>query len=83
MLIDYLSYPEQKGRSPHTVVSYRSDITRFFNDLNIQPDDYVIASDVRKLLYNLLPQREGMPLAITTINRRLNYAVHPVKWTIK
>ena len=72
MLTDYLSHLQQKGKSPNTIISYQNDINRFFEELHIQPDGYVTASDVRKWVYSLLQPTAGMPLAVTTINRRLN-----------
>jgi integrase/recombinase XerC len=72
LLTGYLSYLEQKGKSPNTIISYRNDVTRFFDDLHLNPEDYVTASDVRKWVFGLLQPKEGAPLAITTINRRLN-----------
>lgn len=72
MLTDYLSHLQQKGKSPNTIISYQNDVNRFFEDLHIQPDGYVTVSDVRKWVYCLLQPTAGIPLAVTTINRRLN-----------
>ena len=30
------------------IISYKSDLNSFFNEMNIQPDDYVTAADIRK-----------------------------------
>jgi len=72
MLTDYLSHLQQKGKSPNTIISYQNDVNRFFEKLHLQADGYVTASDVRKWVYSLLQPTAGMPLAVTTINRRLN-----------
>lgn len=80
MLIEYLSYLEQKGKSLNTIISYRNDVNKFFEDIHIHPEDYVTASDVRKWLYGLLQPKDGKPLAITTINRRLNALRSFYKW---
>jgi site-specific recombinase XerD len=72
MLLEYIAYLQKKGKSPHTVISYRNDLYQFFGDLHIQPHDYVKETDVRKWLGQLLHPVEGRPLATSTINRRLN-----------
>jgi len=84
MLTEYLSYLEQKGKSLNTIISYRNDMNKFFEDIHIHPEDYVTASDVRKWvrkwLYGLLQPKDGKSLAVTTINRRLNALRSFYKW---
>jgi len=80
VLTEYLSYLEQKGKSPNTIISYRNDVNKFFEDIHIHPEDYVTASDVRKWLYGLLQPKDGKSLAVTTINRRLNALRSFYKW---
>ncbi len=72
MITDYLNHLHQKGKSQHTVVSYLNDLHKFLDGLNIQPHDYVTETDVRKWISKMMRPEEGKPLAISTINRRLN-----------
>ena len=30
------------------IISYKNDLNSFFNEMNIQPDDFVTAADIRK-----------------------------------
>ena len=53
------------------------------DELHIQPEDFVTATDVRKWINSLLNPHEGKPLAITTINRRLNSLRSFYSWAQK
>ncbi|MEW9674320.1 tyrosine-type recombinase/integrase [Ammoniphilus sp. 3BR4] len=72
MLIDYLTYLNKKGLSRHTVVSYLNDLHQFFDATGIQGEDYVTETDIRKWVADMMRPSEGKPLAVSTINRRLN-----------
>ena len=72
MLSDYLKHLQQKGKSPHTIVSYMNDLHKFLDGLSIQPQDYIAEMDVRKWISQMIRPKEGQSLANTTINRRLN-----------
>ncbi|WML42057.1 tyrosine-type recombinase/integrase [Neobacillus sp. OS1-2] len=83
MIEEYISKLEKEDKSPKTVISYRNDIHKFLEDLHIQPDQFVTATDVRKWISGMLNQQEGKPLAITTINRRLNALRSFYSWAVK
>ncbi|MBT2730675.1 tyrosine-type recombinase/integrase [Bacillus sp. ISL-75] len=83
MVEDYISNLQKKDKSPKTVISYRNDILIFLKDLHIKPDDFVTATDVRKWITGMLNSKEGKPLAITTINRRLNALRSFYSWAVK
>lgn len=83
MLESYLSYLRENGLAENTIISYKSDINHFFNDLKIKPNDYVTTSDIRKWLNNLLNPIHKKPLSIKTINRRLNALRSFYSWSIK
>lgn len=72
MLEEYINSLEKQGKSPKTFISYRNDILIFMEDLHIKPNEFVTATDVRKCINSMLYPNSGKPLAITTINRRLN-----------
>lgn len=72
ILIDYLTYLNKKGMSRHTVISYMNDIHQFFDAIGIQAEDYVTETDIRKWVAQMMRPSEGKPLAVSTINRRLN-----------
>ncbi|MEY2194627.1 tyrosine-type recombinase/integrase [Neobacillus sp. BF23-41] len=72
MLIDYLTYLNKKGKSRHTVISYMNDLHQFFDATGIHPEDYVTETDIRKWVAQMMRPSEGKPLAVSTINRRLN-----------
>lgn len=55
----------------------------FLEDLHIRPDQFVTATDVRKWITRMLNPLEGRPLAITTINRRLNALRSFYSWAVK
>jgi site-specific recombinase XerD len=83
MFSDYIFYLQEKGKSQNTIISYRNDLNSFFNKMNIQPDDYVTAADIRKWIDEMLNPTEIKPLAIATINRRLNSLRSYYSWTVK
>ncbi|MBT2696499.1 tyrosine-type recombinase/integrase [Bacillus sp. ISL-40] len=83
MLEEYIASLEKQDKSPKTIISYRNDIHIFLDELHIQPDDFVTATDVRKWINSLLNPHEGKPLAITTINRRLNSLRSFYSWAQK
>lgn len=72
ILIDYITYLNKKGMSRHTVVSYLNDLHQFFDAIDVQGEDYVTETDIRKWVAQMMRPSEGRPLAISTINRRLN-----------
>ncbi len=49
MITDYLKHLQQKGKSPHTIVSYMNDLHKIPDDLGIQPGDYITKMDVKKM----------------------------------
>ncbi|PEQ91043.1 integrase [Bacillus sp. AFS006103] len=83
MLEEYIAYLQKKDKSPKTIISYRNDIHMFLEDLHIRPDQFVTATDVRKWITRMLNPLEGRPLAITTINRRLNALRSFYSWAVK
>jgi integrase/recombinase XerC len=83
MLEEYILNLQKKDKSPNTVISYRNDILIFLEDLHIKPNDFVTATDVRKWISGMLHPKEGKPLAITTINRRLNALRSFYSWALK
>ena len=83
MFSDYISYLEEKGKAHNTIISYMNDLHSFFNELNIRPDDYVTAADIRKWINLMLHPTDLKPLAITTINRRLNSLRGFYAWATK
>ncbi|MCM2534328.1 tyrosine-type recombinase/integrase [Neobacillus pocheonensis] len=83
MLEEYIADLQKKDKSSKTVISYRNDILIFLEDLHIQPDGFVTATDVRKWIHGLVNPQEGKPLAITTINRRLNALRSFYSWAVK
>jgi len=83
MIPDYIFYLQEKGKSENTIISYRNDLNVFFNTMNIQPDEYVTAADIRKWIDELLNPTNIKPLAVTTINRRLNSLRSYYSWAIK
>ncbi|WP_256238621.1 hypothetical protein [Bacillus sp. EB600] len=48
MLEEYITGLEKQNKPPKTIISYQNDILIFMNDLHIQPDHFVTATDVRK-----------------------------------
>jgi site-specific recombinase XerD len=83
MLEEYIASLEKHDKSPKTIISYRNDILIFLADLHIQPDHFVTATDVRKWISGMLHPNDGKPLAITTINRRLNSLRSFYSWAQK
>lgn len=83
MISDYISYLQEKGLAQNTIISYTNDLNQFFNELNIKPGDYVIASDIRKWINEMLNPTDIQPLTIATINRRLNSLRSFYSWATK
>jgi site-specific recombinase XerD len=83
MLEEYIASLEKQDKSQKTIISYRNDILIFMYDLHIQPDHFVTATDVRKWISGMLHPNDGKPLAITTINRRLNSLRSFYSWAQK
>ncbi len=83
MFSNYLSYLQEKGMAQNTIISYANDLKSFFHEMNIQPDDYVTAADIRKWMNGMLSPTEGKPLAVSTINRRLNALRSYYVWAVK
>ncbi|MCM2534408.1 tyrosine-type recombinase/integrase [Neobacillus pocheonensis] len=83
MIEEYIANLQKNNKSPKTIISYRNDIHIFLDDLHIHPDQFVTATDVRKWIISLLNPLEGKPLAITTINRRLNSLRSFYSWAQK
>ncbi|KAB2334436.1 tyrosine-type recombinase/integrase [Cytobacillus depressus] len=83
MFSAYISYLQEKGKSHNTIISYTNDLNSFFDDLHIRPDDFVTAADVRKWIHEMLNPTDIKPLAISTINRRLNSLRSFYSWAIK
>ena len=83
MIQGYISHLQEKGMAYNTIISYTNDLHCFFNDLNIQSDDFVTAADVRKWINEMLNNSHIKPLAISTINRRLNALRGFYNWAVK
>ncbi|MBY0123302.1 tyrosine-type recombinase/integrase [Bacillus sp. S/N-304-OC-R1] len=83
MLSDYILYLQEKGKSQNTIISYMNDLQSFFDELQIGPDDFVTAADVRKWMGMMLNPVQTKPLAISTINRRLNALRSYYAWATK
>ena len=83
MFSDYISYLEEKGKAHNTIISYTNDLHSFFHELNIKPDDYVTAADIRKWINEMLNPTDLKPRAIATINRRLNSLRGFYTWATK
>jgi site-specific recombinase XerD len=83
MFSDYIFYLEQKGMSHNTIISYKNDLNYFFHEMNIRSDDFVTAADIRKWIDGMLNSIDIKPLAITTINRRLNSLRSFYSWATK
>ncbi|KPC97229.1 Tyrosine recombinase XerC [Geobacillus sp. BCO2] len=83
MLHEYETYLQEKGFSPNTVISYLNDVNQFLKDLHLRPGDYVTPADIRKWIQQMLNPAEGKPLAISTINRRLNSLRSFYSWAVE
>nr|WP_249044214.1 site-specific integrase [Geobacillus thermocatenulatus] len=83
MLHEYETYLQEKGFSPNTVISYLNDVNQFLKDLHLRPGDYVTSADIRKWIHQMLNPEEGKPLAISTINRRLNSLRSFYAWAVE
>lgn len=83
MFSAYISYLQEKGMAENTIISYKNDLNCFFTDLHIRPEDYVTAADIRKWISDMVNPTDVKPLAITTINRRLNSLRGFYSWAIR
>ena len=83
MFLNYISYLQEKGMAYNTIISYTNDIKSFFNEMNLQSDDYVTAADIRKWVNEMLNPTDVKPLAVSTINRRLNSLRSYYAWAVK
>lgn len=83
MLYDYISYLEERGMAQNTIISYKSDLNAFFNEINIKSGDDVTAADIRKWIDEMLSPAGLKPLATSTINRRLNSLRSFYSWATK
>ncbi|WP_102273670.1 tyrosine-type recombinase/integrase [Cytobacillus massiliigabonensis] len=83
MLPAYISHLLEKGKSQNTIISYTNDLNAFFDQLHIRPDDFVTAADVRKWIHDMLHPIDIKPVAISTINRRLNSLRSFYTWAAK
>ncbi|MCU5605980.1 tyrosine-type recombinase/integrase [Bacillus cereus] len=72
MLHKYRKYLIDKGKSQNTVLSYINDLQIFFQEMRLNLGSYVISSDIKKWIRDMLNPREGKALSVSTINRRLN-----------
>lgn len=83
MFSAYISYLQEKGMAENTIISYTNDLNCFFTDLHIRSEDYVTAADIRKWIGDMVNPTDVKPLAITTINRRLNSLRGFYSWAIR
>jgi site-specific recombinase XerD len=83
MFIDYTSYLQKKGMAQNTIISYMNDIKSFYKEMDLQPNDYVTAADIRKWINEMLNPTDVKPLAVSTINRRLNSLRSYNAWAVK
>jgi site-specific recombinase XerD len=83
VLTDYILFLQEQGKSNNTIISYNHDLNHFFQDLQIEPNDYVTTGDVRKWINKMLNPILGDPLTISTINRRLNSLRSFYSWATK
>jgi site-specific recombinase XerD len=83
LVLEYISYLKEKGLAENTITSYINDLNSFFNDMNIQKDEYVTAVDIRKWINRMVNPIHTKPLATATINRRLNSLRSYYSWAIK
>jgi site-specific recombinase XerD len=83
MFIDYTSYLQKKGMAQNTIISYMNDIKSFYKEMDLQPNDYVTAADIRKWIHKMLNPTDVKPLAVSTINRRLNSLRSYNAWAVK
>lgn len=83
MLSDYISYLHEKGMASNTIISYSNDLHNFFNHLNIKTEDYTTTADIHKWINIMINPTNLKPLAITTINRRLNSLRSFYSWATK
>lgn len=60
-----------------------NDLSIFFYENNIKPNSFVIAVDIRKWIDTMLKPSHIEPLAISTINRRLNSLRSFYSWAVK
>ncbi|RKD21064.1 integrase [Ammoniphilus oxalaticus] len=83
MISDYLNDLRQSGRSAHTVKAYERDLHHFFEESHLQPNDCITETDIHKWIRWMMRPTEGKPLAIATINRRLNALRGFYGWAVR
>ena len=69
--------------SQNTIISYMNDIKSFLKEMNLESNDYVTAADIRKWVNEMLNSTDVKPLAVSTINRRLNSLRSYYAWAVK
>ena len=69
--------------SQNTIISYMNDIKSFLKEMNLESNDYVTAADIRKWVNEMLNPTDVKPLAVSTINRRLNSLRSYYAWAVK
>lgn len=83
LLNEYIFYLEEQGKSQNTIISYKNDLNSFFDEFHIGAGDFVTAADIRKWINSMLNPYDIQPLAISTINRRLNSLRSFFNWANK
>lgn len=83
MVSDYISYLKEKGLTNNTIISYTNDLNNFLNDMCVRSDEYVTAVDIHKWVDKMVNSSYLKPLAISTINRRLNSLRSYYSWATK
>ena len=83
MFLNYISFLQEKGMSQNTIISYMNDIKSFLKEMNLESNDYVTAADIRKWVNEMLNPTDVKPLAVSTINRRLNSLRSYYAWAVK
>ena len=83
MFLNYISFLQEKGMSQNTIISYMNDIKSFLKEMNLESNDYVTAADIRKWINEMLNPTDVKPLAVSTINRRLNSLRSYYAWAVK
>lgn len=80
MLHKYRNYLISNGKSRNTVLSYNNDLQIFFQEMNVNPDSYIISNDIKKWIRDMLNTKDGKVLSVSTINRRLNTLRNYFRW---
>lgn len=72
MLKNYISYLQNNGITKNTIISYTNDLQHFFHDQNNESNNIITTADIQKWIHSMLNSTNKKPLAISTINRRIN-----------